>query len=83
MKAYSFQIIGNKTEEGLVKWGNEKVEDNLKIKSLKDKSLSNSLYFIEILKSIEPNSVNSDISAFTADDLEALAEYENKEAKSR
>ena len=61
MKAYSFQIIGNKTEEGLVKWGNEKVEDNLKIKSLKDKSLSNSLYFIEILKSIDPNSVNSDI----------------------
>jgi plastin-1 len=60
MKMHSLQIIGDKTENDLVKWGNEKVNDNLRIKNLRDKKLSNSLFFIEILKSIEPNVVNLD-----------------------
>ncbi len=60
MRVHSLQIIGNKTEGKLIAWGNEKVDDSLKVKSL-DKKLANSLYFINIMKSIEPRSINWDI----------------------
>lgn len=72
MRAHSLQVIGNKTEEDLVAWGNDKVgEDKLKIKSLKDKSLSNSLFFIYIMKTIEPRSINWDLVIQDKDDEEA------------
>ena len=60
MKMHSLQIIGGKTENDLVKWGNEKVDENIRINNLKDKKLSNSLFFIDILRNIEPNIVKSD-----------------------
>ena len=60
MKAHSLQVIGDKTEEELITWRNEKVEDDLKVKSLKDKKFCNSLYFINIMKTIEPRSINWD-----------------------
>ena len=53
MRAHSLQVIGNKTEEELVAWGNDRVDSQYKVKSLKDKKLCNSLYFIHIMKSIE------------------------------
>ena len=71
MRAHSLQVIGNKTEEELIAWGNEKVDDDLKVKSLKDKKLSNSLYFINIMKSIEPRSINWDIVVTDNDDDES------------
>ena len=58
MKAHSLQVIGDKTEEELITWRNEKVEDDLTVKSLKDKKFCNSLYFINIMKTIEPRSIN-------------------------
>ena len=58
MKAYTSKKIGNKTEEELISWGNERVDSNLRIKSLKDKTLDNSLYFINIIQSIEPRVIN-------------------------
>lgn len=58
MKAYILKKIGNKTEEELISWGNERVDKNLRIKSLMDKSLDNSLYFINIIQSIEPSAIN-------------------------
>ena len=61
MRSHSLQVIGDKTEEELVAWGNEKVDEPLRIKTLKDKSLSNSLFFINIMKAIEPRSINWDI----------------------
>ena len=61
MRAHSLQVIGNKTEEELVAWGNDRVDSQYKVKSLKDKKLCNSLYFIHIMKSIEPRSINWDI----------------------
>ena len=39
MKMHSLQVIGNKKEEDLVNWGNEKVDENNKIKNLRDKNL--------------------------------------------
>ena len=71
MRAHSLQIIGNKTEEELIAWGNERVDEDLRVKSLKDKKLGNSLYFINIMKSIEPRSVNWDIVITDKDDEES------------
>ena len=61
MRAHTLQIIGNKTEEELVNWGNSLVSEEIKIKNLKDKSVSNSLWFIYIMKTIEPRAINWDI----------------------
>ena len=71
MRAHSLQIIGNQTEEGLIAWGNSLVEDQYKIKNLKDKRLGNSLYFIHIMKSIEPRAIDWDIVITDRDDEEA------------
>ena len=71
MKAHSLQVIGGKTEEELIAWGNEKVDDDLKVKSLKDKKLGNSLYFINIMKTIEPRSINWDIVVTDKEDDES------------
>ena len=71
MKAHSLQVIGGKTEEELIAWGNGLVEDDLKVKSLKDKKLGNSLYFINIMKTIEPRSINWDIVVTDKEDDES------------
>jgi plastin-1 len=71
MKAYILSKIGNKTEEELISWGNERVENDLKISSLKDKRLGNSLYFINIIKSIEPSSLNLNKIIKNKDDNES------------
>jgi len=71
MRAHSLQVIGNKTEEELVAWGNDRVDSQYKVKSLKDKKLCNSLYFIHIMKSIEPRSINWEIVMEGRDDDEA------------
>ena len=71
MRAHSLQVIGNKTEEELIAWGNERVDESLRVKSLKDKKLGNSLYFINIMKSIEPRSINWDIVITDKDDDES------------
>ena len=71
MRDHSLQVIGNKTEEELIAWGNERVGDDMKVKSLKDKKLGNSLYFINIMKSIEPRSINWDIVVTDKDDDES------------
>ena len=71
MREHSLQVIGNKTEEELIAWGNERVGDDMKVKSLKDKKLGNSLYFINIMKSIEPRSINWDIVVTDKDDDES------------
>jgi len=71
MRQHSLQVIGNKTEEELVAWGNDRVDEQYKVKSLKDKKLATSLYFIYIMKSIEPRSINWDIVMQDKDDDEA------------
>ena len=58
---HTLQLIGGKTEEELVQWGNSVVSEEYKIKNLKDKSLSNGLYFIDICKYIEPRAIDWDI----------------------
>ena len=61
MRAHTLQVIGDKTEEDLLKWGNEMVGDEYKVTSLKDTKLSNSMFFIQIMNAIEPRAINWDI----------------------
>ena len=69
MKAYILKNIGNKTEEELISWGNER--NDLRITSLKDKRLGNSLYFINIIQSIKPSSVDWNNVIKNKDDYES------------
>ena len=42
MRVHLFQVIRKKTEEELISWVNKRVvEENIKVKSLKDKKLRN------------------------------------------
>ena len=41
-----------------MKWGNEKVSPNEQIKNFKEKSLSNCQYFLKIIDSIKPKTVD-------------------------
>lgn len=61
MRAHTLQVIGDKSEEDLLKWGNEMVADEYKVSSLKDTKLSNSMFFIQIMNAIEPRAINWDI----------------------
>ena len=63
--------MGNKTEEELISLDNDRVDDDLKVKSLKDKRLGNPLHFINIMKSIEARSINLDIVVTNKDDEES------------
>ena len=56
MRTHILHIIGNKNEEESVNWGNKLFFEEMKIKNSKDKSVSNSLWFIYIMKSIETKS---------------------------
>ena len=78
MRDHTLQIIGGKTEEELVAWGNSVVEEDHKIKNLKDKSLKNGLFFIDICKYIEPRAIDWEIVIKGSEekaDLESNAKY--------
>jgi len=71
MKAYILSKIGIKTEEELISWGNERVNKDLKISSVNDKRLGNSLYFINIIQSIAPITINWNKVIKNKDDYES------------
>ena len=73
MRAHTLQVIGGKSEEELLHWGNSMVSEQYKVSSLKDKKLANSMFFIEIMNAIEPRAINWDIVAKEKDDPESLA----------
>lgn len=78
MRDHTLQIIGGRTEEELVSWGNSYADPEHQIKDLKDKSLSNSMFFLDICKGIEPRSINWDIVVRDATedaDKESNAKY--------
>lgn len=61
MRAHSLQIIGDKTEDELMKWANERVSPEYQVANLKDKKLSTGLFWIDLLKSIEERIIDWDI----------------------
>ena len=72
MKHHTLKVLGNKTEDDLVKWANETVDKEPKIGSFKDKSLKNSLFFIQLMAVIEPRAINWDLVVQDKDDNESL-----------
>ena len=63
MKAHTLKIIGDKSEEDLIKWANSKVPEARRIKSLKEKKLNDGLFWIELLAAIEPRCIRWDLVA--------------------
>jgi plastin-1 len=62
MRLSYLKVIGDKTEEDLVKWANESVGGkHTSIENLRDKSLADSKFLIHLLSSIEPRAVNWDL----------------------
>ena len=57
MRAHTLKIIGERSEEELIEWANSKVSDERKIKNLKEKKLSDGLFWIDLLAAIEPRSI--------------------------
>lgn len=61
MRSHSLQVIGAKTEDEMIAWGNLISSADPKIGNLRDPSLKNSLWFIRIMAGIEPRAVNWDL----------------------
>jgi plastin-1 len=59
MRSHSLQIIGGKSEEELVAWGNSMTGE--KVTALKDKTLKSSLWFIKIMSAMESRAINWDL----------------------
>ena len=57
MRAHTLKVIGERSEEELIAWANGKVSEGRKIKSLKEKKLSDGLFWIELLAAIEPRCI--------------------------
>ena len=60
MRAHTLKVIGERSEEELIAWANEKVSEGRRIKNLKEKKLSDGLFWIEVLAAIEPRSIRWD-----------------------
>ena len=62
VRIHYLSIIGGKTEKDLVEWANTTVGDKYApIKDLKDKSMGDALFLINLCSKIEPRAVNWDI----------------------
>ena len=72
MRHQTLKILGNKTEDDLIKWANELVNKGPKITSLKEKSLKNSIFFITLMSAIEPRAINWDMVILDKEDNESL-----------
>jgi len=72
MRHHTLKVLGNKTEDDLIKWANELVNKEPKVSSFKDKSLKNSLFFINLMAAVEPRAINWDLVYQDKEDDEAL-----------
>lgn len=62
VRKHYLKLIGNKTEDDIVKWANEMVGGKAtSITSIKDKSLSDSKFLLHLCSAIEPRVINWDI----------------------
>ena len=58
MRKDTLKVVGNKTEDEILKWANEITGANPKISSFKDKTLRDSVFFIKIMSAIEKRAIN-------------------------
>ena len=61
MRAHTLKVIGERSEEELIAWANEKVSQDRRIKNLKEKKLNDGLFWIELLAAIEPKCIRWDL----------------------
>ena len=61
MRESTLHILGDKSENDILEWANSRVKVDSPYKSFSDKRLSDSLFFIEIMASVEPRAINWDI----------------------
>jgi plastin-1 len=61
MRSHTLQVLGAKTEDDLLRWANEMVAKEPKITSFKDKNLTNSIFFIDLMAAMEPGIVDWEI----------------------
>lgn len=73
----TLHLIGDKTEDQLLVWGNSRVRAENQIKAFKDPSISNCKFLFNLLSSIEPRSIDESIimTGSDAKDLENNAKY--------
>ena len=72
------KIIGSQSEKDLINWANERVgKDDLKIKNLRDKKLSDGKWLIELCAAQESRIVNWDLvtAGESDEDKEMNAKY--------
>ena len=60
MRAHTLKIFGERSEEELIEQTNSKVSNERKIKNIKEKKLSDGLFWIDLLVVIEPRSIRLD-----------------------
>jgi len=61
MRSHTLQVIGGKSEEDLITWGNLTAGGDIKVSNFKDAQLKNSLWFIKIMSGIESRAINWDL----------------------
>lgn len=61
MRKDTLKVVGDKTEDDILKWANEITGVEPKISSFKDKSLRDSVFFIKIMSAIEKRAINWDL----------------------
>ncbi|CAE7884317.1 FIM1 [Symbiodinium sp. KB8] len=73
MRHHVIRLLGELSDSGkriddaqIISWANKKatsVDPSIKIRDFKDKSLSNGVYFLNVLKAIEPRIINEELDA--------------------
>ena len=61
MRAHTLKVIGERSEEELIDWANSKIPEERRIKNLKEKKLSDGLFWIDLLAAIEPRCIRWDL----------------------
>jgi plastin-1 len=72
MHSHTLQVIGGKSEDDLLKWANDMVNKEPRVGSFRDKSLKNSVFFINLMGAIEPRAINWDLVVQDNDSDETL-----------
>jgi plastin-1 len=61
MRYHTLAVLGNKTEDFLLKWANDLTGRDPKISSFMSKDLKDSLFFIDIMAKMEPRVIDWDL----------------------
>ena len=54
-------MIGGKTDDDILKWGNSRVNSENQIQSFRDKSISNCKFLFNLLASIEARAIDETV----------------------